>query len=302
VPNRHGGRENLEAIDFIKRFNQLAHEVPGAITIAEESTQWPGVSRPTYLDGLGFTMKWNMGWMHDMLDYFSTDPFYRKYHQQNITFSLLYAFTENFVLPISHDEVVYGKLALTSKMPGDEWRKFANTRAFMCYMYGHPGKKLLFMGAEFGQTREWNHDQALEWWLLQYPVHHKLQTMVGELNALYRREPAMYQVDDSYRGFEWIDFRDADHSVILFARFARDPNDFLVFCCNFTPVPQQGYRVGLPRGGRYREIFNSDSEMFGGSNMGNKGFVDSEDKPFQGRPASALLTLPPLAVVVLKPV
>jgi 1,4-alpha-glucan branching enzyme len=302
VPNVYGGRENLEAIDFLKRFNELAHQVPGAITIAEESTSWPGVSRPTYLDGLGFTMKWNKGWMHDMLDYFSTDPVYRKYHQNDITFSMLYSFTENFVLPISHDEVVHGKLALTSKMPGDEWRRFANTRAFMGYMYGHPGKKLLFMGAEFGQTREWNHDQPMEWWLLQFTVHHKLQTMVAELNALYRREPAMYEVDDSYQGFEWIDFRDTDHSVILFARFARDRNDFLVFCCNFTPTPHQGYRVGLPRRGRYQEVFNTDSDMFGGSNMGNGGFIEAEDKAFQGRPASALVTLPPLSVVVLKPV
>jgi 1,4-alpha-glucan branching enzyme len=302
VPNRYGGRENLEAIDFLRRFNELAHQVPGAITIAEESTSWPGVSRPTYLDGLGFTMKWNMGWMHDMLDYFSMDPVYRKYHQQNITFSLLYAFSENFVLPVSHDEVVYGKLALVSKMPGDEWRKFANARAFLCYMYGHPGKKLLFMGAEFGQTREWNHDRDLDWWLLQYPVHHRLQTMVSELNALYRRERAMHEVDDSYQGFEWIDFHDTEQSVILFARFARDRGDFLVFCCNFTPVPRQGYRVGLPRGGRYREIFNSDAEMFGGSNVGNLGFIDAEDVPFQSRPASAAITLPPLAVVILKPV
>ena len=301
VPNAYGGRENLDAIGFLKRFNQLAHEVPGAITIAEESTSWPGVSRPTYLDGLGFTMKWNMGWMHDMLDYFSTDPVHRKYHQQNITFSLLYAFSENFVLPISHDEVVYGKRALVSKMPGDEWQRFANTRAFLSYMYGHPGKKLLFMGSEFGQTREWNHDRDLEWWLLQFPIHHKLQAMAGALNRLYRTEPALYEVDDSFQGFEWIDIHDTEQSVILFARFAKDRDDCLVFCCNFTPVPRVGYRVGLPREGYYREVFNSDADLFGGSNVGNLGMVHAEAKPFQSRPASALITLPPLAVIVLKP-
>jgi 1,4-alpha-glucan branching enzyme len=302
VPNRYGGRENLDAIDFLKRFNELVHTLPGAMTMAEESSSWPGVSRPTYLNGLGFTMKWNMGWMHDMLRYFSVDPVYRKYHQNEITFSMLYAFTENFVLPISHDEVVHLKRSLVSKMPGDEWQRFANTRAFLSYMYGHPGKKLLFMGSEFGQTAEWNHDDQLQWWLLQYPVHHRLQAMVRELNALYRREPSLYQVDDSFGGFEWIDFRDTDHSVILFARFARDRGDFLVFCCNFTPVPRTGYRIGLPRLCPYREVFNSDAEAFGGSNMGNLGWVRAEDVAFQGRPASAVVTLPPLAVIVLKPV
>ena len=300
IPNIYGGRENLEAIDFLKRFNELAHLVPGAITIAEESTSWPGVSRPTYLDGLGFTMKWNMGWMHDMLEYFSTDPLYRKYHQKNITFSMLYAFSENFMLPVSHDEVVYGKGSLVSKMPGDEWRKFANARAFMAYMYGHPGKKLQFMGAEFGQTSEWNHDAQLDWWLLQYPVHHKLQTMVAALNNLYRTEPALYQVDDDYRGFEWIDFRDVESSVIIFARYASNHEDFLVFCCNFTPVERPNYHIGLPKAGRYREIFNTDAEMFGGTNLGNAGYVVAENGEFHGRPASARVMLPPLGVVVLK--
>ncbi|MEP7352948.1 MAG: 1,4-alpha-glucan branching protein GlgB [Acidobacteriota bacterium] len=300
-PNQYGGRENLEAVDFLKRFNELTHQVPGAVTIAEESTSWPGVSRPTYLDGLGFTMKWNMGWMHDMLDYFSTDSLYRKYHQQKITFSMLYAFTENFLLPVSHDEVVYGKCSLVNKMPGDEWRKFANTRAFLTYMYGHPGRKLLFMGSEFGQTSEWNHDAELEWGLLKYPVHHKLQRLVGELNALYRNEPSLYEVDDSYSGFEWIDIYDTEKSIILFARFARDRRDFLVFCCNFTPQPREGYRVGLPEGGRYHELLNTDADLFGGSNIGNDGWVQAEDFEFQNRPASVLLTLPPLSVVVLKP-
>jgi 1,4-alpha-glucan branching enzyme len=302
IPNMYGGRENLEAIDLLKRFNELVHQVPGAITIAEESTSWPGVSRPTYLDGLGFTMKWNMGWMHDMLEYFTTDPLYRKYHQKNITFSMLYAFSENFLLPISHDEVVYGKRSLVSKMPGDEWRRFANARTFLAYMYGHPGKKLLFMGSEFGQTSEWNHDKQLEWWLLQFPVHYKLQGMVAELNALYRREPALYEVDDDHRGFEWIDFRDVEQSVIVFARYAKNREDFLVFCCNFTPQPRAMYRVGLPHAGRYQEVFNTDAEMFGGSNMGNGGHVNAVDEPSHGRPASARVMLPPLGIVVLKPV
>jgi 1,4-alpha-glucan branching enzyme len=301
VPNQYGGRENIEAIDFLKRFNELAHQVPGAITIAEESTSWAGVSRPTYLDGLGFTMKWNMGWMHDMLDYFSTDPLYRKYHQNNITFSMLYAFTENFLLPISHDEVVHGKASLVSKMPGDEWRRFANVRTFLAYMFGHPGKKLLFMGCEFGQTSEWNHDRQLEWWLLQFPVHHKLQALVAELNALYRREPSLYEVDDEHRGFEWIDFRDVEQSVILFARYAKDREDFLVFCCNFTPQERVGYRVGLPRAGRYQEVLNTDAEIFGGSNQGNGGWVVAQPLQHHGRPASASITIPPLGVVVLKP-
>jgi 1,4-alpha-glucan branching enzyme len=301
IPNQYGGRENIEAIDFLKRFNVLAHEVRGAITIAEESTSWPGVSRPTYLDGLGFTMKWNMGWMHDMFDYFHTDPLLRKYHQKNITFSLLYAFSENFLLPISHDEVVHGKASLISKMPGDEWRKFANVRAFLGYMFGHPGKKLLFMGSEFGQTAEWNHDKQLDWWLLQFPLHHRLQAMVAELNRLYRSEPALYEVDYEQRGFEWIDIRDVEKSIIIFARFAKNREDLLVFCCNFTPMERVAYQVGLPHAGRYREIFNTDSEMFGGSNLGNGGWVRALEEEYHGRPASAQVTLPPLGVIVLKP-
>ncbi len=301
IPNKYGGRENLEAIDFLKRFNELAHREPGAMTIAEESTAWPGVSRPTYVNGLGFTMKWNMGWMHDMLDYFSMDPVFRKFHQQNITFSMLYAFTENFVLPVLHDEVVHLKRSLISKMPGDEWRRFANVRAFLSFMYGHPGKKLLFMGSEIGQTEEWNHDTSLPWHLLQWPVHRTLQTFVKELNALYRREKAMYEVDDSYAGFEWIDFRDAESSTISFLRFAQKREDFLVFACNFTPVPRYGYRIGVPHGGPYREIFNSDAAMFGGSNVGNNGGVMADEIPDHARQASISITLPPLAVVVFKP-
>jgi len=300
IPNRFGGRENLEAIDLLKRFNELAHKEPGAITIAEESTAWPGVSRPVYTGGLGFTFKWNMGWMHDMLTYFSKDTLFRKYHQQLVTFSMLYAFTENFMLPISHDEVVHGKSSLVSKMPGDEWQRFANTRAFMAYMFGHPGKKLVFMGSEFGQVSEWNHDGPLPWWVLQFPVHAKMQTMVAELNRLYRREPALYEVDDTYAGFEWIDLLDAESSVISFVRYAKSREDFLVFACNFTPVPRRGYRLGVPKPGLYREIFNTDAEMFGGSNLGNGGAVWAEDAEFHARPASMLVTLPPLGVVVFK--
>ncbi len=301
VPNQFGGRENLPAIDFLKRFNELAHQEPGAITIAEESTSWPGVSRPTYAGGLGFTMKWNMGWMHDMFEYFKHDPIHRQFHHQNITFSMLYAFSENFVLPVSHDEVVHLKHHLNSKMPGDEWQRFANTRAFLAYMFGHPGKKLLFMGVDIGQTAEWNHDESLPWHLLQWPVHHTLMTMVKELNWFYRREPAMYEVDDSYDGFEWIDFRDVNASSISFVRYARDREDFLVFACNFTPVPRHDYRIGVPRGGVYREVFNTDAGMFGGSNLGNMGEKHADDFASHGRPASIRITLPPLAVVVFKP-
>jgi 1,4-alpha-glucan branching enzyme len=301
IPNRYGGRENLEAIEFIRRFNTLAHQVPGAMTIAEESTAWGGVSRPVYLNGLGFTLKWNMGWMHDMFGYFSTDPVFRKYHQNDITFSMLYAFTENFLLPVSHDEVVHGKAHLISKMPGDEWRRFANTRAFLAYMFGHPGKKLMFMGVEFGQTWEWNHNESLPWRLLNFAYHRQLQTFVRELNALYRDQPALHQVDDDYRGFEWIDFHDVEASIISFVRYAQNREDFIVFVCNFTPVPRLNYRIGVPKAGGYREILNSDAEMFGGSNMGNGGYVAAEPTASHWRPASVSLTLPPLAVIALKP-
>jgi 1,4-alpha-glucan branching enzyme len=302
IPNRYGGRENLEAIDFIRRFNELVHEIPGAMTIAEESTAWPGVSRPVYANGLGFTMKWNMGWMHDMLAYFEKDSVHRKYHQSNITFSMLYAFTENFVLPISHDEVVHLKRSLLSKMPGDEWQRFANARAFLAYMYGHPGKKLLFMGSEFGQTEEWNYQVSLPWHLLQYAVHSKLQTMVKELNWLYRREGALNQVDDDYSGFEWIDFRDSEASVISFVRFSRDRREHVVVACNVTPVPRGNYRLGVPQGGRYAEIFKTDAEMFGGSNLGNEGIVHTDAIASHGRSHSFSILLPPLAVVMFKPV
>jgi 1,4-alpha-glucan branching enzyme len=301
LPNIHGGNENLEAIDFLRKTNELVHQVPGVITAAEESTAFPGVSRPVYLNGLGFTMKWNMGWMHDMLDYFSKDPIFRRYHQNSITFSMMYAFTENFILPISHDEVVYGKRALLDKMPGDEWQRFANARAFLSYMGGHPGKKLLFMGSEIGQTSEWNYPTQIDWWLLDYEIHRKFQDFCKALNELYRREPALYQVDFHWEGFEWIDFHDVENSILSFIRRGKNPNDYLVFACNFTPAPHNGYRIGFPEPGWHVEVFNSDSELFGGSNMGNGGGVMAESKPSHGRVASAELVLPPLGVVVFKP-
>ena len=300
IPNLYGGNEHLEAIDFLRRFNELAHQVPGAITIAEESTAFTGVSRPTYMNGLGFTMKWNMGWMHDMLDYFAKDPVHRKFHHNNITFSMLYAFTENFVLPISHDEVVHGKGALLSKMPGDVWQKFANVRAFLSYMYAHPGKKLLFMGSEIGVWEEWNHERGLPWEVLHFDFHRKLQVFVGELNKLYRTHPAFYEVDFHWAGFEWVDFRDVDGSTISFIRRPEGGQPFLLFVCNFTPVPRMKYRVGVPDPGLYREIFNSDAEMFGGSNLGNAGAIMSEPVGYNNHYHSLSVTLPPLAVVVFE--
>src|ERR1700733_13502885 len=300
IPNKFGGRENLEAIDFLRRFNELAHQVPGVITAAEESTSFTGVSPPTYLNGLGFTMKWNMGWMHDMLDYFAVDPVHRKYHQNNITFSMLYAFTENFILPISHDEVVHGKGALLSKMPGDAWQKFANVRAFLAYMYAHPGKKLLFMGCEIGVWEEWYNEYGLPWELLHYDFHRKLQAFVAELNRLYRAHPAFYEVDFHWSGFEWVDFRDGDGSTLSFIRRSQASKPVLLIVCNFTPVPRRNYRVGVPDPGVYREILNSDSEHWGGSNMGNGGYVGSEPISYNGHYHSLSITLPPLAVVAFE--
>jgi len=300
IPNQFGGRENLEAIDLLRRFNELAHQVPGAFTAAEESTAWPGVSKPVFLGGLGFTMKWNMGWMHDMLDYFSKEPVHRKFHHHDITFIMLYAFHENFVLPISHDEVVHGKRSLIDKMPGDEWQRFANVRAFLAYMFGHPGKKLLFMGSEIGQYEEWNYATGIRWELLQYDYHRKLQTLARELNRLYRAEPSMHEVDFHWSGFEWVDFHDVDHSIIAFLRRAENPDDFLLFCCNFTPVPHQGYRFGVPAAGFYAEVFNTDAGMFGGSNIGNGAGVASEPVNSHNHDHSIRAILPPLAVVVFK--
>jgi 1,4-alpha-glucan branching enzyme len=300
IPNQYGGNENLEAIEFLRRFNELAHQVPGAFTAAEESTAFPGVSKPVYLNGLGFTMKWNMGWMHDMLDYFSKDAVFRKYEHNHITFSLLYAFTENFVLPISHDEVVHGKGSLVGKMPGDEWRQFANARAFLAYMWAHPGKKLLFMGQEIGQREEWNYNAGVRWELLEFPIHRKLQDLVRELNRFYRANPALYEVEFNYTGFEWVDFHDWESSIIAFLRRAEDPKDFLLFCCNFTPVPRRGYEFGVPEEGFYEEVLNTDSEAFGGSNLGNGGLVSSRPIPKHNRQHSISVTLPPLSVVAFR--
>ncbi len=300
IPNKYGGNENLEAIDLLRRFNELAHKIPGVFTVAEESTAFPGVSKPVYLNGLGFTMKWNMGWMHDMLDYFSKDPVYRKFVHNHITFGLLYAFTENFVLPISHDEVVHGKGSLLNKMPGDEWRQFANARAFLAYMWAHPGKKLLFMGQEIGQREEWNYHEGVRWDLLEFDYHHKLQDLVRELNRLYRANPALYQVDFEQAGFEWVDFHDIDSSVIAFIRRAQDPSNFLLFCCNFTPLPRPGYQFGVPEEGTYEEILNTDSALFGGSNMGNGGVIQSRRVAKHNRPQSISVNLPPLAVVAFR--
>ena len=301
VRNRYGGRENLEAIDFMKRVNEAVYaEFPGAVTVAEESTSWPGVSRPTYLGGLGFGMKWNMGWMHDVLEYMGRDPIHRKYHHGNLTFGLLYAFHENFILPLSHDEVVHGKRSLLSKMPGDAWQKFANLRLLYAYMYGHPGKKLLFMGGEFGQWDEWDHRRSLDWHLTGFDEHRKLQDYVRDLNRLYRSEAALYEVDFEHDGFEWIGLHDTDDSVVAFLRRGRDRRDFVVFVGNFTPVPRFEYRIGVPEPGYYRELINSDSEGYGGSNVGNLGGVRAEAVPWHGRDFSVKLTVPPLGAMFLR--
>ena len=302
IPNRFGRNENLEAVAFIKRFNEVAHgRYPGILTIAEESTAWPAVSRPTYLGGLGFDMKWNMGWMHDILQYFSCDPVFRKYHQNSLTFALLYAFAENFVLVLSHDEVVYGKRSLLDKMPGDPWQKFANLRLLFAYMYAQPGKKLMFMGGEFGQWWEWNSNTSLDWHLVQEKPHETLQTFVKDLNAVYRQEPALHEVDFTHEGFEWIDFGDYEQSIVAFIRRAKDRDDFLVFVFNFTPVPRHGYRIGVPKPGLYRELLNSDSGIYGGSNVGNLGGRETEALSWHGLPHALLLDLPPLAGLILKP-
>jgi len=301
IPNRYGGRENMDAIDLVKRLNEALYGAcPDIQTMAEESTAWPMVTRPTYVGGLGFGLKWNMGWMHDTLDYFSKDPIYRKYHSNQLTFSIWYAFSENFLLPFSHDEVVYGKGSLLAKMPGDDWQKFANLRLIYGYMYGHPGKKLLFMGGEFGQRSEWYHERGLDWHLLQFLPHQGVQRWLKDLNRLYRSEPALFERDFEQGGFEWIDFRDADSSVISFQRKGRDPADTLVVICNLTPVPRYAYRIGVPDPGRWKEMLNSNAEVYGGTGQGNFGGVQTEPVAFQGRKQSLSLTLPPLAVLFLK--
>jgi 1,4-alpha-glucan branching enzyme len=301
-PNCFGGRENLEAIEFLKTFNVQVHErFPGTLTIAEESTAWPGVSRPTYVGGLGFSLKWNMGWMNDTLKYMRHDPVHRKFHHDELTFSLIYAFHENFVLPFSHDEVVHGKGSLIGQMPGDDWQKFANLRLLYAYMWCHPGKKLLFMGGEFGQWAEWNFDESLQWHLGQWEKHVGLSRAVADLNQLVCREKSLHELDFDGRGFEWIDCHNWQDSVLAFARRAADPADFTIVCCNFTPVPREGYRLGVPHGGVYDEVFNGDSAWYGGGNLGNAGAIAAEPRPHHGRDFSVSLTLPPLATVVLKP-
>ncbi len=303
IPNMYGGRENLEALAFLRRFNEVVYaDDSGAMTVAEESTSWPQVSRPTYLGGLGFGFKWNMGWMHDILDYMRYDPVHRKYHHNQLTFGMLYAWTESFVLPLSHDEVVHGKGPLLGKMPGDDWQRFANLRLLYAFMWAYPGKKLLFMGGEFGQSREWYHDRSLDWHLLDMgPYHRALSALVADLNRLYRREPALHQLDSDAAGFAWMDCDDWSQSAVSFCRFAADASDLVLCVANFTPVVREGYRVGVPRAGYYAELLNTDGVCYGGTDVGNSGGVMSEPIPWHGQPHSVLLTVPPLAALWLRP-
>ncbi len=302
VPNAYGGRENLEAISFLRRLNEEVYRhYPDVQTIAEESTAWPMVSRPTYVGGLGFGLKWDMGWMHDTLKYMARDPIHRRHHHNELTFRMVYAFSENFLLPLSHDEVVHGKGSLLARMPGDEWQKFANLRLLLGYMTAEPGKKLLFMGGEFGQWREWNHDASLDWDLAARPMHAGLRRWVADLNRLYRGEPALHELDCDPAGYECIDCADAELSTLSFLRKGASGGDVVLVVCNFTPVPRHGYRVGVPSGGRWRELLNGDAAPYGGSGMGNLGGVEAEPHPVHGRPYSLPLTLPPLAVVFFKP-
>ncbi|MBI2312339.1 MAG: 1,4-alpha-glucan branching protein GlgB [Betaproteobacteria bacterium] len=301
IPNAHGGRENLEAIAFLRRLNEAAYrEHPGIQMIAEESTAWPMVSRPTYAGGLGFGLKWHMGWMHDTLAYFSKDPVFRKYHHGQLTFGIWYAFAENFILPLSHDEVVHGKGTLIGKMPGDEWQQFAGLRLLYGYMWAHPGKKLLFMGGEFGQRREWQHEESLEWHVLQYPLHGGLQRWVQDLNRAYRGEPALHELDFAAAGFEWIDHHDWEKSVVSFLRKGKNPGENILAVCNFTPVTHANYTVGVPQGGYWRELLNSDAEIYGGRGLGNLGGVEAAPVAAHGRYHSLSLVLPPLSVLLLK--
>jgi 1,4-alpha-glucan branching enzyme len=301
IPNKFGGRENLDAIDFLRRFNQEAYgQHPDIQTTAEESTSWPMVSKPVYLGGLGFGLKWDMGWMHDTLKYFQNDPIHRKYQHNLLTFRMIYSFYENFVLPLSHDEVVHGKGSLIGKMPGDEWQRFANLRLLYAYMYAQPGKKLMFMGCEFGQVREWAHDSSLEWDVLQYQVHRGVQAWMEQLNRLYRTEPAMHVLDNNPAGFEWIDCNDNANSTISLLRKSESPQDTVLVVCNFTPVPRLGYRIGVPHGGYWRELLNSDAREYAGSGLGNMGGVHAEEIKTHGRPFSLKLTLPPLSALFFK--
>jgi 1,4-alpha-glucan branching enzyme len=299
IPNEYGGRENLDAIAFLRRMNELVFgDASGATTAAEESTAWPMVSRPTYVGGLGFGFKWNMGWMHDTLGYMAKDPIHRKYHHNDLTFGLLYAFHENFILPLSHDEVVHGKGSLFSRMPGDRWQRFANLRAYFSFMWTHPGKKLLFMGGEFGQEREWNHDWGLDWQCLDNPLHAGVHRLVRDLNWLYRTTPALHRLDCEGAGFSWIDANNGSESVLSYLRRGREPDEIAVIVCNFTPVPRHDYRIGVPRPGRYRERINSDAPIYGGSGIGNNGAVTAEPHPMHGHAYSLRLQLPPLGALI----
>jgi 1,4-alpha-glucan branching enzyme len=302
IPNRYGGRENLGAVDFLRRLNELVYQrFPDAVTVAEESTAWPMVSRPVYMGGLGFGCKWNMGWMNDTLRYLGADPVYRKYHHGELTFSLLYAYNENFVLPLSHDEVVHGKGSLLEKMPGDTWQKFANLRLLYGYLYCHPGKKLLFMGSEFGQWREWNEGMSLDWHLLEYPLHEGCKRWVRDLNTVCRREAALHERDFEAEGFRWIDCHDSEQSVVSFLRFGLKPEDVLACVCNFTPVPRHNYRIGVPPAGGWEEILNSDAACYGGSGQGNEGRRDATPVASHGFYHSLNITVPPLGVVIFRP-
>jgi 1,4-alpha-glucan branching enzyme len=302
IPNQYGGRENLDAISFLRRLNQVVYEEkPDVQTIAEESTAWPMVSRPTYIGGLGFGLKWDMGWMHDTLDYITKDPVYRRYHHNDLTFRMIYAFFENFILPLSHDEVTHGKGSLLGKMPGDDWQKFANLRALLGYMYAQSGKKLLFMGAEIGQWREWIHDESMEWHLLQYERHSGLQRWVSDLNNLYREQPALYELDFDQAGFEWIDCNDVEGGTISLLRKGGAADQVVAVVSNFTPVPRRNYRIGVPQAGFWRELLNSDAKEYGGGGQGNLGGVEAAPIPLHNRLYSLTITLPPLAVVFLKP-
>jgi 1,4-alpha-glucan branching enzyme len=318
LPNQYGGRENLDAISFLQEVNATAYKrVPGITMIAEESTASPGVTRPVYLGGLGFGFKWNMGWMHDTLSYMSQDPIYRQYHHNEITFSLIYAFSENFILPLSHDEMVHGKGSLLGKMPGDEWRRFAGLRSMLAYMWAHPGKQLLFMGGEFGQGSEWSADNGLDWWVLDFDVHQGVQRLSRDLNAIYRQAPALWKLDTSPDGFSWIDANDAQGNTLSFLRMSepqapaadgeadggagQDEPGVIACIANFSALPHLKYKVGLPRAGRWREILNTDATIYGGSGVGNLGGIEAVPEPWHGKPASATITLPPLGVLWLTP-
>jgi len=301
IPNKYGGRENLDAISFLQKTNEVVHGCfPGILTIAEESTSWPMVTQPTYLGGLGFSLKWNMGWMHDTLGYMCEDPLFRRFHHNMMTFGMLYAFHENFILPLSHDEVVHGKGSLVNKMPGDEWQKFANLRAYYGFMWGYSGKKLLFMGCEFAQWQEWDHDKGIEWGALEAPNHLGMKRFVRDLNLVYRNEPALYENDFDWNGFSWVDTSDTDNSVFSFTRYARSRQDFLIVVSNFTPVVRHRYRIGVPAPGRYRELLNSDKDVYWGSGIFSGEDTASQEVSSHGHHHSLVLTLPPLSTIFIK--